>query len=224
MGNILEAKNVKKAFRYPISTEILKDVCLTLTRGESVAIMGSSGEGKTTLLHILGALEEASSGEIFIDGHPLSQSKRSTLLNSFIGFVFQAFHLLEDYNVIDNVLMPARIARKSTNKLSAARKRAESLLEEVGLSHRLTHFTKLLSGGEKQRVAIARALCNDPPLILADEPTGNLDHESSKTISQLLLSCVKEGDKSLLIVTHDQELASLCDRTLILRDGVLMES
>lgn len=220
---VLQAKELTKVFEHPVPTQILKGLSLCVDRGETVAIMGTSGEGKTTLLHILGTLESASSGEISIAGRPLSQNKRSELLNRHIGFIFQSFHLLEDYTVIENVLMPARIGRRATGPGSEAYQRAQALLEEVGLTHRLEHMTKLLSGGEKQRVAIARALCNDPDLILADEPTGNLDHENSAKIADLLFSVVqRDPRKAMVIVTHDPKLAANCDRTLILRDGKLV--
>ncbi len=185
--------------------------------GQTLAITGKSGEGKTTLLHILGTLESPSSGELAFG---LSASP-AVLRNRFIGFVFQTYNLLEDCTVLENVLMPAYIARMQTRKGSPAYNRALSLLEEVGLQDRIHFPAKLLSGGEKQRVAIARALCNDPELILADEPSGNLDHAHSFAIHQLLIGCAKKRNKALVIVTHDLELAKLCDTTRTLMDGVL---
>ena len=183
--------------------------------------MGSSGEGKSTLLHILGTLEQPSSGQLEICGQPTDTSSLPSLRNRHIGFIFQSFNLLEEDTVLDNVLMPARIAREPTHSRSPAYRRALQLLEKVGLSSRIRFLAKLLSGGEKQRVAIARALLNNPDLILADEPSGNLDYGNSQAIHQLLLMLTKEEGKTLVIVTHDSELASLCDKTYQLKDGKL---
>ncbi|MCC5831757.1 MAG: ABC transporter ATP-binding protein [Chlamydiales bacterium] len=221
MKPILTAKQICKTFTHPLSVEILKGVSLNVTRGESVAIMGASGEGKSTLLQILGTLEAPTSGELIIAGKSVSDHPPPALRNRHIGFVFQGFNLLEDYTVMQNVLMPALIAGNPIHKNSKAYERALSLLEKVGISHRAEFATKLLSGGEKQRAALARALCNDPEILLADEPSGNLDHETSNRIHELLLHSVKELNKSLIVVTHDKVLADLCDRKLILCDGYL---
>ncbi len=183
--------------------------------------MGRSGEGKTTLLHILGTLEEACSGVLEINGKLVTGKNRHILRNQHIGFVFQAYHLLDHYSAIQNVLMPARIAGKDVSKGSDAYLRAEHLLESVGLIDRQSFHTKQLSGGERQRVAIARALCNDPDIILADEPSGNLDSHTSEKIHNLLLDCARVGGKALIVATHDKELASLCASTAWLRDGTL---
>lgn len=214
---LLKAHKLKKSFNIPNRVTILDEVDLTVERGETVAIMGRSGEGKSTLLHILGTLEPPSDGLIEIAGKPVSLSTVSAIRNQHIGFVFQSFHLLEDYTVLDNILMPARIGRKSVTKSSVAKERALHLLNEVGLVHRAEFFTKQLSGGEKQRVAIARALCNDPDLILADEPSGNLDRQTAEMIHDLLL---KSG-KTLIIVTHDHSLANLCQKRYVLSNGKL---
>ncbi len=218
---ILSAKNIRKTFSNPVEIEILKGISLDIHPGESVAIMGASGEGKSTLLHILGTLEAASSGELWIAGKSVHNNPSPTLRNQHIGFVFQAFNLLEDYSVLQNVLMPALIGGKETHKGAPAHARAVDLLHRVGLEKRIDYPTKLLSGGEKQRTAIARALCNDPEILLADEPSGNLDHTTSRQIQDLLFDSVKELYKSLIVVTHDSKLASRCDRTLILWDGLL---
>jgi ABC-type lipoprotein export system ATPase subunit len=218
---ILEAKNIRKKFLNPVEIEILKGVSLDLMAGESIAIMGASGEGKSTLLHILGTLEGATSGELFIAGKSVHHNPPPTLRNRHIGFVFQSFNLLEDYTVLQNVLMPALIAGCEVHPGSEAYQRGVSLIERVGLGKRLHFATKLLSGGEKQRTAIARALCNDPEILLADEPSGNLDHTTSRQIQGLLFSSVQEYNKSLIVVTHDSSLAALCDRTLVLWDGLL---
>ena len=218
---ILRAAHLCKSFSYPCKVSILNGVNLELISGQSLAIMGRSGEGKTTLLHILGTLEEACSGILEINGKLVTSKNRHILRNQHIGFVFQAYHLLDHYSAIQNVLMPARIAGKDVSKGSDAYLRAEHLLESVGLIDRQSFHTKQLSGGERQRVAIARALCNDPDIILADEPSGNLDSHTSEKIHNLLLDCARVGGKALIVATHDKELASLCASTAWLRDGTL---
>lgn len=218
---ILQAQEITKTFTHPSPVEILKGVNLELYAGESISIMGASGEGKSTLLQILGTLESMSSGELIIAGKSVSTHPSPRLRNQHIGFVFQSFNLLDDYTVLQNVLMPALIAGEATHKNSPAHARACELLEKVGLSHRLNFATKLLSGGEKQRVSLARALCNDPEILLADEPSGNLDHDTSTRIHDLLMASVKELNKSLIVVTHDKALADLCDRELVLESGTL---
>lgn len=220
---LLEAQNISKAFYHPKAIEILKGISLQVKAGESVAIVGRSGEGKSTLLQILGTLEDPCNGMLFIEGNRVTSSNRAVLRNEKIGFVFQSFHLLEDYTALENVLMPARIARQSVYRESPAEKRALSLLEKVGLADRAHFHTKFLSGGEKQRVALARAMCNDPSLILADEPSGNLDGQTAQMIHEILLQFARHAEKALLLVTHDRELAKLCSRQYELRDGLLLE-
>jgi lipoprotein-releasing system ATP-binding protein len=183
--------------------------------------MGKSGEGKTTLLHILGTLEKPCGGTLQINGQDAIRGPCHTLRNQQVGFVFQSFNLLEDYSVLDNILMPARIGRISTAPSSPACKRALELLEEVGLKERADFPAKLLSGGEKQRAAIARALLNDPALLLADEPSGNLDSTNSEKIHQILIDCCRKKNKTLVIVTHDTHLAALMDKQFILKEGRL---
>lgn len=221
MTKIIKAKGILKRFYTPARIEVLKRVDLEIERGESVAIVGKSGEGKSTLLHILGTLEKPCSGQLEICDQNTSHASLAKLRNAYIGFIFQSYNLLDDYTVVDNVLLPARIARRSTYPGSEAHSRVLELLEIVGLKDRTGFPAKLLSGGEKQRAAIARALCNDPDLILADEPTGNLDHSHSQEIHSLLISLSKNYNKSLIVVTHDKDLSSLCDRTLLLKDGNL---
>lgn len=223
MTTILSARHLRKSFKSPHEVRVLEDVSLDLHTGESVAIMGKSGEGKTTLLHILGTLEKPCSGELALHGQDALHSACHTLRNQQIGFVFQSFNLLEDYTVLENILMPARIARVAVGNGSAKHKRALELLEEVGLNERADFPAKLLSGGEKQRAAIARALLNDPALLLADEPSGNLDAANSEKIHQLLIDCCRKKGKSLVIVTHDPQLAAMMDRKLVLSKGFLYE-
>jgi lipoprotein-releasing system ATP-binding protein len=221
--SILSAKNLRKKFYEPAEVQILTDVNLEVNRGESVAIMGRSGEGKSTLLQVLGTLETPCGGILEIDGQAITRLNKSRIRNCKLGFVFQSFHLLEDYSAIDNVLMPAKIARKDTSLRSDAYRRACMLMDRVGLNHRLHFNTKLLSGGEKQRVALARALCNDPDLILADEPSGNLDKETSKHIHALLMELTVSQGKTLIVVTHDPDLADLCSHRYRLQGGALIK-
>lgn len=219
---VLRAKQLVKTFFTPVKVPILRGVDLNVMRGETVAIMGRSGEGKSTLLQILGTLEKPCSGTLEILDQKVAQTNQNMIRNRHLAFIFQSFHLLEDYSVIDNVLMPARIGRQSVHKGSRAYHQACDLLEYVGLSHRLRFDTKRLSGGEKQRVAIARALCNDPDIILADEPSGNLDRQTSLIIHDLLLGFAKEKHKALIVVTHDHSLANLCDKQYMLQSGHLV--
>lgn len=218
---ILEAKGLHKTYRHPAHVSILRGLDLQVAENSAVAIVGRSGQGKSTLLQILGTLETPCSGILEIHGERVSVFNKSRIRNQQIGFVFQAFHLLEDYTALENVLMPARIARLQTGKGSRAYARGMELLEHVGLADRAHFHTKLLSGGEKQRTAIARALCNDPDLIFADEPSGNLDKESARHIHQLLLDLVRLQGKTLITVTHDLEFASLCSESYLLQDGLL---
>lgn len=220
---VLQAKGIKKAFYSPVRVQILKNIDLTVMRGDTVAIMGRSGEGKSTLLQILGTLENPCAGTLEIDGETVGNFNKSKIRNKKLAFIFQSFHLLEDYTALENVLMPAKIARTNTNKGSPAYQHACNLLEYVGLSDRLHFNTKLLSGGEKQRVAIARALCNNPDLIFADEPSGNLDRKTSEHIHNLLIDFAKNQNKTLIIVTHDIELANLCSRQYVIEDGQLLQ-
>jgi lipoprotein-releasing system ATP-binding protein len=220
---LLQASNIHKAYHHPRSVDILKGIELTIQAGDSIAIMGRSGEGKSTLLQILGTLEQPCKGSLTISDQAVSVSNRTMIRNQSVGFVFQSFHLLEDYTALENVLMPARIARKNLRKGSEAMQRGLYLLEKVGLSERAHFHTKLLSGGEKQRVALARAMCNDPDIIFADEPSGNLDRQTAQVIHELLLSFVKEQQKALVVVTHDQELASLCAKQYELKNGQLFK-
>lgn len=221
---VLVAHNIKKSFSSPEKIEILKGVNLTISPCETIAVVGASGTGKSTLLHILGTLESPSEGQLSLFGNFLKQHDISHLRSKKIGFVFQSGNLLEDETLLDNLLIKAKIARKSIHRNSPAYLEALELLEKVHLKHRKDFLVKHLSGGEKQRAAIARALINDPSLILADEPTGNLDTNTSKQIQDLLLNCCKQLKKSLIVVTHDHDFANKCDRKMILADGILLNS
>lgn len=218
---LLEAKKIRKTFCDPTPVEILQDVDLTVAHGETVAILGRSGSGKSTLLQILGTLDNPTEGSLFFQGAPFNRWKIPFLRNHEIGFVFQSFHLLEDDTALENVLMPAKIARKSTHATSSAYERACRLLTKVGLSERAHLPAKWLSGGEKQRVSLARAMMNEPKILFADEPSGNLDGETSAIIHRLLLDFAKESFAALVIVTHDPALSRMCQKQYLLKDGVL---
>ena len=214
---ILKATDLSKTFSFPQKIEILQNINLTVYPGDTVAIMGASGEGKTTLLHILGSLDKPNSGSVEILGKPANAKTR---LHE-IGFVFQNYNLLEDLSLLENVLLPAKIARMPTIEGSPIYKRATALLEKVNLIQRKDYPITLLSGGEKQRGALARAFINNPSLILADEPSGNLDHVSSKEVHNLLISMAKEEKKGLIVPTHDLELARLCEKKWQLKEACL---
>ena len=200
----------------------LEGVGLEVAAGETLAVMGPSGCGKSTLLHLLGGLERPSAGEVWVAGHRIDQLSEKALARMrrrAIGFVFQAFHLLEELTALENVELSALLAGRSPR---AARHRAEELLEQVGLTDRARHLPSALSGGERQRVAIARALSNEPLVVLADEPTGNLD--SGATVDVLrLLDSLRAAGQTLLIVTHDERVAATADRLISMRDGAFVE-
>lgn len=216
---ILKAVNICKYFEKN-SLKILDGINLELIEGKSIAIMGSSGEGKTTLLHILGGLESPTCGEIYLNSEKLSSKNSSHFRSSYIGYIFQNFNLLEDLSLSDNIAMPALIFRKNKKEILL---KVKSLLKETALEERGPTLAKFLSGGEKQRAAIARSFCNDPKIILADEPSGNLDYTNSKIIHNLLISFVKKKNKSLIVATHDEELANLCDEVYLLKNGTFFK-
>lgn len=218
---ILMAKHIRKVFTGNQPLEVLKDLSFEVNPGETIAITGKSGSGKSTLLNILGTLEPPTSGELILCGQAARSSSAAPLRNKHIGFIFQAYHLLDDFSLLENVLMPAKIARKDTSKGSESYERALTLLREVDLLSKASQPTKTLSGGEKQRACLARALGNNPDIILADEPTGNLDSVNSEIVATLLLQAAKNEKKSLILVTHDLDLAQLCDKTFQLKDGLL---
>lgn len=215
---ILKATRLKKSFRSPQYVDVLSDISLEVSEGESIAITGRSGSGKTTLLHILGTLEPFDSGELLIAGKTFNTSEAPLLRNQRIGFIFQAFNLLEDFTALENVLMPLRIARKMTS-----REQGLHLLSLVGLTDRADFPVKLLSGGERQRIAIARALANDPDILFADEPSGNLDRATADSVSNLLFDLVRAHHKTLILVTHDTDFSSRCTRKYLLSCGALQQ-
>jgi lipoprotein-releasing system ATP-binding protein len=220
---LLLAKGICKSFKKPRALTILKGIDLEVKPGDSLAITGRSGEGKSTLLHILGTLERSSNGELWIGGEKVTFWNASRLRRQKIAFVFQSYHLLDDYSVIENILMPCYINRKDISKKSMTYQKAKELLDLVGLKERASFPTKLLSGGEKQRVALIRAFVEEPDLLLADEPSGNLDQETAESIHRLLVDYTKKPGKALIIVTHHEKLASLCSRRLELKQGFLSE-
>ena len=207
----------------PQAFSVLSDVGFKVMRGERVAIVGRSGSGKTTVLHLLGGLELPSSGRVVLMGHDLaslSEAARSKLRNQHIGFVYQLHHLLPEFTALENVSLPAVIGGMSP---ILARKKAHELLTRVGLSERVEHKPSELSGGERQRVALARALVCDPALVLADEPTGNLDRDTAESIHQLIVELNESLGISFIIVTHEERLASLAHRRLSMSSGSLVE-
>lgn len=217
---MIEIKGIKKSFG---SLEVLKGIDLTINKGEIVSIVGPSGAGKTTLLQIIGTLDRPDSGTVHVDGidvTQLSQKKLSDFRNQHIGFVFQFHQLLPEFTALENIMIPAYIAGTSQK---AARKRAEELLQFMGLSDRAQHKPNELSGGEKQRVAVARALVNNPAVILADEPSGSLDSKNKEELHQLFFDLREKYGQTFVIVTHDEGLASITDRTIKMRDGMLEE-
>ena len=223
---IIEARDLAKSFRGGDGQliHVLDGVDLAVRRGEMVAIVGASGAGKSTLLHVLGALDRPTRGYVMLDGEPLHgrlDDDLAAIRNRKIGFVFQFHHLLREFSALENVMMPLRIGGIDVRK---ARSRAEELLARVGLGGRMTHRPGELSGGEQQRTAVARALAIDPAVLLADEPSGNLDHANSERLHDLFTQLARDLEIAMVVVTHNRSLAGRADRALLLEDGRLRDT
>ena len=217
---MLEAKNIEKFYG---ELQVLKGVDLTVKKGEIVSIVGSSGAGKSTLLHILGTLDTPDKGEVFLHGERSDKLKGNRLAkfrNKNIGFVFQFHHLLPEFTALENVCIPGWISGK---KRKETEQKATDLLQTLGLANRLHNKPHQLSGGEQQRVAVARALINDPAIVLADEPTGNLDSANGRELYNLFITLRNEMQQTFLIVTHNEELATLGDRVVVMKDGRIVD-
>ena len=221
MTAILTGNNITKTYQDgKTTTNVLNHLDISINSGERIAIVGTSGSGKSTLLHILGGLDVPTSGEVWLHGqriNDLNETQRGELRNQYLGFIYQFHHLLAEFTAIENVAMPL-LMRKAV-PIAVARQQSIELLEKVGLGLRLTHRPGELSGGERQRVAIARALVTKPSLILADEPTGNLDYANAQAVFEILSELQKDFNTALLMVTHDRQLAQLADKQLALQNG-----
>jgi lipoprotein-releasing system ATP-binding protein len=218
---MISAQNLTKSYG---NLNVLKGVSLTISKGEFITIVGASGAGKSTLLHILGTLDRPDKGELNIadtNVFKMNDKQLSAFRNKHIGFVFQFHHLLPEFTALENVCIPAFIAK--TNK-NSAEKRASELLDFLGLKDRMQHKPSELSGGEQQRVAVARALINNPSVVFADEPSGNLDSANAKDLHQLFFKLREQFNQTFVIVTHNEELANMADRKLIMKDGYLINS
>ena len=223
--HIVEASGIKKSFRKDhIVIDVLKGVDLSVDKGSFITIMGPSGAGKSTFLHIIGTLDRPTEGAVLFEGQDImkfSEDEQSRFRNERIGFIFQFYHLLQDFNVMENIMMPLLIRRV---RVDEARRRAQGFLETVELTHRANHKPGELSGGEQQRVAIARALINEPSVILADEPTGNLDRKTGREVLNQILAIQKKLSATMILVTHDPEIGAMGDRELMMVDGELYNS
>ncbi|OOS05025.1 lipoprotein-releasing system ATP-binding protein [Moraxella cuniculi DSM 21768] len=221
MSVILQATNISKVYQEgKIQTTVLQGLDLTVQVGERIAIVGSSGSGKSTLLHLLGGLDTPTTGEVWLGDvclTSLNEAKRAKLRNQHLGFIYQFHHLLPEFTATENVAMP--LLMRDGISIKQATSRANELLEQVGLNHRLHHRPSELSGGERQRVAIARALVTRPKLVMADEPTGNLDDDNAQAVFELLTQLQSSLGMALLMVTHDRQLASQADRVLVMKSG-----
>lgn len=218
---MLVATGIKKSYG---QLPILKGVDLHITKGDVVSIVGASGAGKSTLLHIIGTLDKPDAGKVLIDNvsvYDLSPNKLSAFRNTHIGFIFQFHHLLPEFTAIENICIPAYIAKKSKKE---AKNKANKLLELLGLAHRTNHKPSELSGGEQQRVAVARALINSPSIILADEPSGNLDSSNAESLHHLFIKLKAELNQTFIIVTHNEDLANMADHKIVMRDGNIIKT
>ncbi len=223
MSNVLELRNVKKHYQTPAGRiHVLNGVDLVVKEGERVAILGQSGSGKSTLLHIAGALDAPTSGEVLVAGRPLkgiSDRQKAKLRNEALGFIYQHHHLMRDFTALENVMMPLDMYRnRASSKI-----RAQEILIEMGLKNRLPHYPGELSGGEQQRVAVARAMVNSPKLLLADEPTGNLDPQTADKVFNSFERMMKEHKMALLMVTHNEAMAKRCDKVFKMSGGKLVK-
>lgn len=220
MANILELKNINKIYGEKVKNQVLYDVNLNFEESSFNSIIGQSGSGKSTLMNIIGTLDQATSGEILIDGKNISnmdKNQLAVLRNETIGFIFQFHYLLPEFTVLENVLMPYRIKHGKVTK--EARDRANELIEIVGLSKVINNKSTDISGGQQQRAAIARSLINNPRIILGDEPTGNLDSETTKTVFNLLKQINQEFKSTFILITHDKKVAEQADRIIEIKDG-----
>ncbi len=216
---MIKVRNIQKTYS---ALRVLKGIDLDIARGEIVSIVGASGAGKTTLLHILGTLDRPDTGELEINGiqvHKLSEKRLAAFRNRHIGFVFQFHHLLPEFTALENVCIPAFIAKMSRREAEA---KAMELLDYLGLKDRISHKPSQLSGGEAQRVAVARALINNPDVILADEPSGNLDSENARELHKLFFALREKFTQTFVIVTHNEDFAALSDRKLVMKDGLIV--
>ena len=222
-NSVIQCSDVSKAYRDGhLNVDVLNQLNIQIDAGESVSIIGASGSGKSTLLHILGGLDVPTAGKVSLMGQDLStlsQAKRGTLRNQYLGFVYQFHHLLAEFTALENVMMPLLIGKVNKQE---AQQRAAQMLEKVGLAQRMMHRPAELSGGERQRAAIARALVNNPKCLLADEPTGNLDRKNALLVLDMMLSLRAELGTALVVVTHDDELATRFNRVLMMQEGTLV--
>jgi len=225
---ILQCENIHKMYKMTSKpVEVLHGLSLSVQAGSTLAIMGASGSGKSTLLHVLGGLDRPDQGKVFFNGtdvYQMARRKRSRWLSDEVGFVFQSYHLLPELSIVENVMLPALSRNDAMRRAAQNRRRALDLLDRVGLADRAEHRSTELSGGEQQRTALARALMNEPSIVLADEPTGNLDSETGGQVLDYLLKLREEHHQTLIMVTHNRTVAELADEMVFLRDGLVKKN